>query len=175
MENHPNQRRENAKKTLRIFRVVSGSLLAVFIVLITMLFIFGGTLVPTLNALRLKEAEAVWEQAALSSYDIQIKVTGRQAAVYAVEVRRGEVVSAKHNGNSLPVGPTWSVPGMFATIASDVENFEKVAAGKADATTPRLQLRATFHPQYGYPERYVRIQSDNNTEVTWQVILFKVH
>lgn len=66
---------------------------------------------------------------------------------------------------------------MFDTIGIDLENIERVADGTADANTPRLTVRVIFHPQYGFPARYMRIERagiGENPEVRWQVRQFKV-
>ena len=122
-------------------------------------------------------AERRWRENELQNYDVRVAVTGRQAAEYTVQVRDGEVMAATRNGYPLrqrrTMG-TWSVPGMFGTICSDVSNLEKHRAGEADATTPQVLLRGTFHEQFGYPIRYLRTELrkwQNNSEVSWEVTL----
>ena len=118
-----------------------------------------------------------WRQAGLSNYNMEIKVNGRQPATYYVEVRDGETTAAHRNGQPLKRTPsTWTVPGMFYTLSQDVQNVEKVAAGQADESTPHLLLRAQFHSQFGYPERYLRserVKQGAGPEVSWVVSKFE--
>lgn len=123
-----------------------------------------------------EDAQRRWDQSGPDNYVIEVQVTGRQAATYRVEVRKGEVISAQRNGQPLKqlrtLG-TWSVPGMFGTISKDVENLDKIANNLADDTTPRFSLSTDFDPQYGYPQSYLRLQwGSSNPEVTWKVIEF---
>ena len=65
---------------------------------------------------------------------------------------------------------------MFYTVSQDVQNMEKVAAGRADETTPYLTLRAHFHKRFGYPERYLRLERVKrgaSPEVSWVVTKFE--
>jgi hypothetical protein len=107
-----------------------------------------------------------------------VSVTGRQAATYAVQVRDGLVVRATRDDVPLPqqrTWSTWSVEGMFETIARDLESVEKHATGQADSSTPQVQLRATFDERLGYPQRYLRtefIRFAPNREVSWTVVSF---
>jgi len=118
-----------------------------------------------------------WKAAAPADYDIEVRVTGSQPAVYRVEVRGGQPQAAKRNGQPLlsrRTFGTWSVPGMFGTISRDIEAIEKHAAGKADRFTPRLILRAEFDSTYSYPKRYRRIEQWSNVDVAWEVVEFKI-
>lgn len=132
---------------------------------------------PPLTTEAFAAAQRRWEERGLASYDAQISVTGRQNAVYRVEVRGGEASVALRNGQPLKqqrTFDTWSVPGMFSTLAADVQSVETVAAGKADAGTPQLVLRAEFDPEWGYPIRYHRLEKRKQSadyEVTWKVTL----
>lgn len=138
-------------------------------------FIARSRRLPELDRARFDAARAAWMQAALPSYDVTVEVTGRQAAVYSAQVRNGDTIAATRNGQPLKQKRTlrtWSVPGMFDTIESDVENIESVANGTARPGTPKLVLRARFHPDLNYPERYQRIQWGSSHEVTWRVVEF---
>src|SRR5438552_3753860 len=106
---------------------------------------------PTLTATLFEAAHERWKAAAPPSYDIEVRVTGPQAATYRAQVRDGEPQAARRNGqplNSRRTFGTWSVPGMFATISRDVEAIERAATRRA---APPLILRAEFDTQYGYP------------------------
>lgn len=133
---------------------------------------------PELHRKEWLEARRRWETAALHDYDIKVSVSGRQAATYAVQVRDGEVVGATRNSEPLPQQRTWStwtVEGMFETISRDLDSVEKHLEGRADASTPQLQLRALFHSELGYPQQYLRtemVRFGANVEVSWEVVKF---
>jgi len=133
--------------------------------------------IPSLDAQRFHEAQRFWESHGPPSYEIEIRVEGRQAAVYRTEVRQGEVLQATRNEQPLrqqrTMG-TWSVPGMFGTILSDVENQERHRTGSAGPETPRVAVRCAFDAVYGFPTRYHRTEMTGaeNVEVTWEVLRF---
>ncbi len=133
---------------------------------------------PTLEATGFEAARDRWRQSAPANYELEVRVSGKQAATYTVTVRDQTVVNATRNGKPLKqlrtLG-TWSVPGMFETIGVDLEHEEDVRAGR-DKARPGLTLRARFHPQFGFPERYVRLEHSRmgtNPEVSWEVTRFE--
>jgi hypothetical protein len=140
--------------------------------------LFGPGPIPPLNPETFETQRQHWQANSISDYDVEITVEGRQAAVYRVEVRAGKVVSAKRNDRDLPEGHTWntwSVDGMFRTIASDVESLQKHATGTAHQSTPYVKLFAEFESEFGYPKRFLRVQSMGKApslEVTWKVTEF---
>lgn len=133
---------------------------------------------PPLTGKELDQARKLWRVAGPANYDVEIVVTGRQPAVYAVQVRDGQAITAMRNGKPLRqkrTFGTWSVPGMFSTIGADVDNQERVASGTADVQTPQVSLRGLFHPRLGYPLKYVRLERvrfGNNRTVTWEIRRF---
>ena len=132
---------------------------------------------PTLTPHLFHAAHERWNAVAPPDYDIEVRVTGSQPAVYRVEVRDGEPQAAWRNGEPLTTRRTfgtWSVPGMFSTIGRDIEAVERHATGKAERFTPRLTLRAEFDPKYHFPKRYRRIQQWSTVEVAWEVVEFRV-
>jgi hypothetical protein len=137
---------------------------------------------PPLDQAVLGAARHKWQSAGPADYDVQISVTGPQSAVYRAEVRGGQAQAAWRNGQPLAqrrTFGTWSVKGMFETMGRDVDSVERHAAGRAPPGTPELILRAAFDEQFGYPQRYRRIEwgsrrgSDAIT-VTWEVVEFRV-
>lgn len=130
---------------------------------------------PVLAPRDFATAQSRWQTNPLSDYDAKVVVSARSYETYEVRVRGGNVVSATRNG--VPIRQarsqaTWSVPGMFGTISSDVEHLEQVARGDADASTPQLQLRGVFDQDHGYPIRYHRTEQRKwgpNYEVSWEV------
>jgi len=135
---------------------------------------------PKFTQTDFNEAQKRWSVAGPASYDIEVDVSGRQPATYRVQVRSGQVSAAFRN--DLPLKQrrtmgTWSVPGMFDTMSRDVSNRELVGSGKASRGTPQLSLRCQFHPEFGYPRIYQRLEHrkfGSNMEVTWRVTRFVV-
>jgi len=134
---------------------------------------------PPLSSAIFEVAHEHWKKTAPASYDIEVRVTGPQAATYRVEVRDSEPQAAWRNGQPLTTRRTfgtWSVPGMFSTMSRDVEAIERAAA--AHKQQP-LILRAEFDPKYGYPMRYRRIDNgsrkgSDSITVAWDVVEFRV-
>jgi hypothetical protein len=135
---------------------------------------------PLLAVEDFERARQRWQANAPLDYDVTIEVAGRQAAVYHVEVRDGEVVVSTRN--SMPLKQrrtrgTWSVPGMFNTMQSDVDNAEQHKRGTAAAGVPQVHLLALFDPRFGYPQKYHRTELRkwaNNDVVSWEVTQFDV-
>ena len=168
---------EQALRSAR--RLVFIVFVAVFGFFAALVVVFRQPQLPVVTHEELTSARQRWAAAAIADYDVEVVVTGRQGAVYAVEVRHGEVRSARRDGQPLSglrtIG-TWSVPGMFATLESDVDNQRRVAAGTADRDTPSVDLLASFEPTLGYPLRCQRVPWKNagrNLEVTWEVRRFQ--
>lgn len=141
---------------------------------------WGGSALPLLDRDSFEQARQNWKDAQVHDYDIQVEVTGRQAAVYRVEVRGGEVIQATRDNHPLrqmrTLG-TWSVPGMFSTMEADLIHMEKLAAGQFDPYTPQVSVRVRFDPQYGFPRHYHRtemVKRRSNPEVSWKVVAFDI-
>lgn len=167
----------------RITALTTAALLGVATSIVGLLAIIvfrhQGTL-PKLAPADFYEARQRWEENGPANYNIRVNVTGRQAAVYYAEVRDGRVFAATRNGDVLSrhrTIDTWTVPGMFTTIHSDVINVEKHATGKADQSTPQVLLRGSFDEDTGVPLHYHRTELRKwgpNVEVTWNVTNFEV-
>lgn len=128
---------------------------------------------PELTEAAFDQAWQRWQAHEVKNYEIEIRVTGAQAATYRVVVEAGEATAAFRNG--APLGQrrtfeTWSVPGMFSTIEADVARLFHPAKGSSPA---RLTLRAQFDPDLGYPQHYQRIEWGQSSEVTWDVVRFE--
>jgi hypothetical protein len=174
--------RELSPRWQRISRSVAGFVIGgIFGLAATILLwrgVFGKSAGPELTRAEWERSLERWEAAAVRDYELEVSVTGRQAATYAVFVRDGEVSQATRNGQPLPqrrTWTTWTVHGMFETIARDLESVERHATGRADSSTPQLQLRAAFHPELGFPQQYLRtemVRFGANPEVSWEVVKF---
>jgi hypothetical protein len=181
-ENDPPRRRRSSVATSAMRRFVGFSFLGAAIGLVIVL-VWARQVnydpTPNLTPEIFEAAHERWKSAAPRDYDIEVRVTGPQAAVYRVEVRDGEPQTALRNGQPLSnrrtLG-TWSVPGMFSTMSRDVEAIERAA--KNGSQTP-LILRAEFDAQYSYPMRYRRIDNGSRKggdaiAVTWDVAEFRM-
>jgi len=134
---------------------------------------------PALTPELFYAAHERWKSNPILNYDIEVRVTGPQAATYRVEVRDGQPQAAWRNDQPLTsrrTFGTWSVPGMFATISRDVEALERAAAKGA---MPPLILRAEFDPNTSCPVHYRRIDNGSRKggdamAVTWDVTEFRV-
>jgi hypothetical protein len=130
---------------------------------------------PLVTEEMLADAQATWQRTAPDSYDVEVAVIGRETATYRVEVRDGEIQTASRDGQPLRqqrTWGTWTVPGMFETIARDVAAVEQARSGKLESGTPQLVLRGQFDPQWGFPRRYQRTELHKfgaNQEVLWEV------
>jgi hypothetical protein len=174
---------DQSPRLQRISRSAAGFLIGGIIGLAMTILVWRGYVgdkaLPPLPRAEWESALRKWEAAGLRNYVLEVNVTGRQAATYAVHVHDGQVSQATHNGEPLPqqrTWTTWTVDGMFETIARDLESVERHAAGRADSSTPQLQLRAAFHPEFGYPQQYLRtemVRFGANIEVSWTVTKFK--
>jgi len=151
--------------------------LGTFALIVVFVAMRGAAMQP-LTSDNLEQALEKWKENAVENYDIEIEVSGRQASRYHVEVRGGEPRRATRNGEPLTQRRTWwtwTAPGMFETLRADVRNMEKFAAGEKGV--PHLSVLVEFDSKYGFPQRYVRVESvqmGGNPEVSWQVTEFKV-
>lgn len=166
-------RLSSARRTLSYVLAV---LIGPLVLLLTWSAYRQANLLPALSRTGLEAAERRWQAAGVTDYSLEVVVRGRQPATYSVVVRGGQVQTATRNGQPLTqprTMDTWSVPGMFRTIATDLETVERAAAG--DTAAARLLLRARFDPQLGYPARYHRVEAVRvgaNPEVSWQVVRY---
>ncbi|MEQ8784732.1 MAG: DUF6174 domain-containing protein [Pirellulaceae bacterium] len=133
---------------------------------------------PLLTRERFDAQRAQWNQQGVADYDVEVHVTGRREATYAVSVREGVAVSATIDGRPLRdrrTFATWSVPGMFETIERDLETIER-SSNREEPAAARLTLYAKFDSAYGFPDSYHRIvwgETAANADVTWSVKSFR--
>lgn len=122
----------------------------------------------------LEQARQKWQQSQPDNYDMEIKFDGPRAAVYRLEVRNGRAFAAMRDGVSdAQTLRMWSVSGMFDTIEQDLKHATdpiRVSRREVNYVTPL----GVFHPIYGYPQHYRRVQWGFNVEVTWEVTHFAV-
>lgn len=125
---------------------------------------------------RLNAAREKWLENEPKNYDLEVAVSGRQSATYEVHVRNGEVIEALRNEAPLKqqrTFRTWSGPGMFDTIETDVDTLEFANAHPDDPKSIMLTLRAKFDEKTGLPMSYLRSEWGTNHDVSWKVIRFE--
>lgn len=113
--------------------------------------------------------KAKWDEAEISNYDVSVTVQGMQPGVYEVQVQNGIAVAAKFDGRELTrprTFGTWAVTGMFHTLATDLETNDKHGY---------LKLGVEFHPEYGIPMKYQRIEMRTGAHdaLQWEVTRFE--
>lgn len=156
----------SAQRTIRLVAwVFFGGLSVVVIGIVTAIVLARGPGLPPLTRANFDAAQQRWRDYKLNTYRAQISVSGPQPAMYVVEVVQGEPTAAWRNGDPLKqprTWATWSVPGMFDTIQSDLLAIEQ---GR-----PGLVVRCLFDADYGYPIKYQRIDTENRSEVNWTIL-----
>lgn len=175
--------RNSARKINQIAALSTAAVLGVVcgLIGIVVLAVFrNANSLPPLAPEDFDAAKRRWEQNAPADYNIEVIVTGRQPAIYFAAIRDGNVQVATRDGEALSrrrTIDTWTVPGMFTTIHSDVINLKRHRDGKADRDTPQLLLRGLFDETHGAPLRYHRTelrQWGPNVEVMWEVKRFEI-
>lgn len=140
----------------------------------------GALKLPALTRVAWQAAQDRWQAAGPESYEIEVQVAGRQAATYRTTVHDGQVARALRNGLPLTQSRTagaWSVPGMFTTMHLDLERNERAARGEGPGSSFQTELSARFHPQWGFPEQFHRVEhgtGSTNPDVSWVVVRFDV-
>jgi hypothetical protein len=134
--------------------------------------------VPELTPERLSEAEQRWAEKGPASYDLDLVIEGAQPGVVHVEVRDGVTTAMQRDGRTPKqqrVWDVWNVPGMFDTIEREFDlAADPVHEMQANANpNTRLDLRAAFNAEFGYPERFHRIVFGGGPEVYWRVTSFQ--
>ena len=106
---------------------------------------------------RLDAARAMWQQANISSYDMDLETSGAQTGRYHVEVRNGQLSLITRNGQPADpaAGEYWTVEGLFRVIEEELDAAEQP---KSEAFGPQSQvwLRMRCDAKLGYPVRFVR-------------------
>jgi len=154
-----------------------GGIGVALIILIAAAFlqVFVADRTPVLTEQELDAARATWEKAKPASYDLNVEIRGAQPGSAALEVRDGNVTSAKVDGEvpEKRVWDVWSVPGMFNTLERELVLAEDPQREMGAAPGTRLQLRAEFDPEFGFPRRYHRFATGGAPEVDWRVTQFR--
>ena len=137
---------------------------------VAVLMLRGST--PPLTRGSFDAALARWGENGPASYDLDLVQSAGQSGVIHVEVRDGAVTAMTRDGVAPKQRRTWdywSVPGLSQIIRDDLD---KAHPPRKNETPANLVLRAAFDPQYGYPQRYERIDLTARHETRWDVTRF---
>lgn len=131
---------------------------------------------PRLTEAAFDAATQRWDKRGPASYDLDIELTGNRPGKIHVEVRDGQVTRMTRDGVQPAQERTWfywSVPGMFDTIAEELEMARDPAAAFKSPAATQMVIWAEFDPQFGYPKKYDRSVLGTNYEIHWQVTRFE--
>jgi hypothetical protein len=162
--NSPNSKRQMPSTAGQLLIAV-----VVIIVVVALVLVIRSRRLPRLTRDAFDAAKAKWDAARLDSYELTVRVTGMQPGIYEVSVENGTAKSATFDGRDLTrprTFGTWSVPGMFDTLARDLETNER---------HDYLMLGAEFHPDFGIPMSYERIElrTGAHDALQWNVTRFQ--
>jgi len=140
--------------------------------------VFVADRLPELTPERLSAAEQLWAENGPASYDLDLVIEGRQPGVVHVEVRQGVTTAMQRDGRTPSqsrVWDEWTVPGIFNTIERELELAADPVNEMSSNANPntRLDLRAAFDPEFGFPSRFHRIVFGGGPEVYWHVTHFQ--
>jgi hypothetical protein len=153
---------------------VLGSIAFALVSLVLAIEYFVVERIPLLTESDLNAAKKRWVEHGPVSYDMDIELRGAQPGRVQVNVR-DRVVAAETRDGRVPkehTWETWTVPGMFKTLETDMEIAENPEQAIQAAPGTTWQLRSEFDPVLGIPRRYHRLAT-GGPEVYWRVIRFE--
>jgi hypothetical protein len=153
---------------------VLGSIAFALASLVLALEFFAIERIPLLTESELIAAKKRWQEHGPASYDMEIDLRGAQPGSVQLSVRN-RVVTAETRDGRVPkehTWETWTVPGMFSTLETDMEIAENPEQTIQAAAGTKWQLRCEFDPKLGIPRRYHRLAS-GGPEVYWRVTRFE--
>lgn len=114
-----------------------------------------------------------WLRAGIESYDVTMRITlpGQDASLYESEVRSGEVVSLKIDGNESKRPGAYSISEVFDILDRELLMAEGGAAGERGAPEGAV-LRAAFDAEFGYPRKFMRLAAKNQS-IFIEVVRFR--
>ena len=126
---------------------------------------------PDLTPAELQQARAAWSARGPQSYDLEVLVHADRLedGRFEVHVRDGALVSTQRNGlTTTGVEEGYTIPALFDMLEREIELAGTPQSGLGAPAGYRAYLRARFHPQLGYPERYRRVVggASNGVEIT---------
>lgn len=153
---------------------VLGSIVFALASLVLALEFFVVERIPLLTESDLNAAKKRWQEHGPVSYDMDVEIRGAQPGRVEVNVRN-RVVTAETRDGRVPkehTWDTWTVPGMFNTLETDMEIAENPEQAIQAPLGTKWQLRCEFDPVLGIPRRYHRLAS-GGPEVYWRVKRFE--
>ena len=153
---------------------VLGSIAFALVSLVLALEYFVVERIPLLTESELNGAKKRWQEHGPASYDMDIELRGAQPGNVQVNVRN-RVVTAETRDGRVPkehTWETWTVPGMFNTMETDMEIAEDPEQAIQAAPGTKWQLRSEFDPMLGIPRRYHRLAT-SGPDVYWRVTRFE--
>jgi hypothetical protein len=156
--------------------LVIGASLGLLLPLALVIYFRSAGQLPGLTSERLAAAESQWRSQGASSYEMDIRIGGRQPGLVHIEVRDGQTTAMTRDGVTPKRRATWdawSVPSMFDTLEIELAgaaNPAKAFGAPADARVIEL---AEFDPQLGYPRAYQRSILGTTLDMSWQVAQFR--
>jgi hypothetical protein len=129
---------------------------------------------PELTETQIDAAEQLWQRNGPVNYDMDLELRGARPGQVHVEVRNSEVTALTRDGRTPPqrTWNVWSVPGLFETLARELELAGDPEHEMNAVPGTQVRLRCAFDPQYGYPANYHRYVSAGGPEVYWEVKRF---
>jgi hypothetical protein len=153
---------------------VLGSIAFALACLVLALELFVVQRIPLLSEPDLVAAKKRWQEHGPVSYDMDIELRGAQPGHVEINVRN-RVVTAETRDGRVPkehTWETWTVPGMFNTLETDMEIAENPQQAIQAVPGTTWQLRCEFDPVLGIPRRYYRMAS-GGPDVYWRVKRFE--
>ncbi len=119
-----------------------------------------------------EDARRVWTQGGIKSYAAAYRMN---ASLYEVTVRNDLVESVAVDGvtpNATNL-QTYSVSGLFDLLELELSNLSD-SKGPFGPSGSMIVARVRFHPQWGYPERFLRAGGGTGQNATIEMVRFEV-
>lgn len=138
-------------------------LAGVILALAAVLVLLSRDNTPRLTAGDLDSAKKRWEENRLPSYDLTIHKESDTlgAEDFKTEVREGKAQRLFMNGAEIQPSDSYSVSGLFAVIAQELEILRAPEPGQPKGAL----LKARFHDDLGLPVVFKRIAANRQSYV----------
>jgi hypothetical protein len=130
--------------------------------------------IPPLTDVALEAARERWSTSGPASYDLDVKIGGRQPGVVHLEVRDGTVTKADRDGRATPerTWDEWSVTGQFDTLDRELEMAADPQGTISAPPGAKVWVRCEFDPKIGYPRKFHRYATGGAIETWWEATSF---
>jgi hypothetical protein len=114
---------------------------------------------PVLDLASLERARSLWSRRGASDYDITVvaESDARPLERFRTEVRGGKAIRLLRNGQPVDLRDAYTVVGLFAIIAREVEMAAARQPGAASGAPRGARLKARFHETLGAPMVFKRL------------------